>query len=285
MQHNFSDKMTNNLLIFIPQSLCSAQSGYVLGKVVHDVHNNLKKFYIISVREAGFLDLTKSTLDTVGYYSNINNSNEFSDRKYSDWIHIVAKSYENGQQEYYPTNIVINNKRINLSVTHTTIILYNKCALQETELFESKAASGDHFYELAKLIQGKKDELKIKSRFVRTWETLWIYNMICLLYLVLLLSKVTEKLLLILKYSSLGLHVHSWLENIKWMLVTVIRNRGFKLKTGNYALAILIDMALGIFVLKLLQYYIKDQPSQLLLNNAEASNKNLSFICHLCKQN
>lgn len=269
--------MTNNLLIFIPQNLCSAQSGYILGKVIHDAHSNLKKFYIISLREAGSLDLTKSTLDIVGYYSNINNANEFSDCKYTDWIHIVAKSSKNGQEECYPANIVINNKRIDLSVTHITIILYDKCALQETELFESKAASGDHFYELAKLIQGKKDELKIKSRFARIWETLLIYHMICQLYLVLLLSKVTEKLLLILKYSSLGLHVHSWLENIKWMLVTVIRNKGFKLKTGNYALAIVIDMALGIFVLELLQYYIKDEPSQLLLNNAEASG-NPSFV-------
>jgi len=163
-------------------------------------------------------------------------------------------------------------------VTRTTIILYDKWALQETELFESKAASGDHFYELARLIQSKRDELKIKSRFARILETLLIYYMICQLYLVLLLSKVTEKLLLILRYSSLGLHVHSWLENMKWMLVTVVRNRSFKLQTGNYALAMVIDMALGILVLKLLQYYIKDQPSQLLLDNAEVSSENPHYL-------
>ncbi|CAL1678322.1 unnamed protein product [Lasius platythorax] len=262
--------MINDLLVFIPQTLCTKQSGYVLGKVVYDTHSDLKKFYIISLHKEGSSELTKCTLDTIGYYSNANNATKkFLDHKHSDWVHITIKHSENGQNEYYLTNIVLNNKNIDLLTTHATIVLYDHQALQETELFESKAASGDHFYELAKLIQNMKDELRIKSKFVCIWETLLIYHIFFYLYPVLWLSKITEKLLPVLKYSSLGLHVYSWLENIKWMLITILHDKSFKLKTGNYALSIVIDIALGIFVLRLLQYYIEDQPSQLLLNNAE----------------
>lgn len=265
--------MTNNLLVFMPQGLCTEQSGYMLGKVIYDTHSKLKKFYIISLHKEGrdFSELTKCTLDTIGYYSNMRDAKrEFLNRKHSDWVNITAiEHFKNKQDEYHLTNIVLNNKRVDLSATHATIVLYNYQALQDTELFESKAASGDHFYELARLIQNMKDELGLRSKFVCVWETLLTYHIFFYLYPVLWLSKVTEKLLPLLKYSSLGLHVHSWLENLKWMLITILHDKNFKLKTGNYALAIIIDIALGIFVLRLLQYYIKDQPSQLLLNNAE----------------
>ncbi|KAG5318952.1 PIGQ acetylglucosaminyltransferase, partial [Pseudoatta argentina] len=263
--------MANNLLIFIPQTLCTEKSGYVLGKVIHDTCSNLKKFYIISLRKTDPVESIKSTLDVIGYHSNENEAiDEFLERKHANWIHIVTKSSEDGRdKEYCLLKIILNNKKIDLSAMRTMIVLYNQRALQGIELFESNATSGDHFHELAKLVQSKKDELKIKSRFVCIWETLLIYHVSFYLYLVLFLSKATDRLLPILKYSSLGLHIHDWLENVKWMLATIIRNRGIKLKTGNYALAIVIDMALGIFVLQLLRYYIEDQPSQLLLNNAE----------------
>lgn len=253
--------------------MCTEQSGYVLGKVIHDTCSDLKKFYVVSLRKAASVESAKSTLGIIGYYSNENDAiEEPLERKHPNWVHIATRSFEEGRNNKYRlTNIVLNNKKTDLSALRTTIILYDRRALQETELFESRTASGDHFHELARLIQSKEDELKIKSRFVCTWEALLTYHMSLYLYPVLLLSKVTERLLPVLKYSSLGLHVYDWLENVKWMLATVVRNGNFKLKTGNHALAIVIDMALGIFVLRLLRCYIEDQPSQLLLNNAEAS--------------
>lgn len=276
----------SNLLIFIPQTLCAERSGYILGKVIHDTHNNLKKFYIVSLRRLASVELTKSTLDVIGYYSSENDEiEEFLECKQPNWIHIVTKPSKDGSSsEYRLVTAVLDNKKIDLSAMCTILILYDQQTLQETELFESKTTLGDNFYELVRLIQSKKDELRIKSRFVCIWETLLTYHMSLYLYPVLLLSKIMEKLLPILKYSSLGLHVYDWLENLKWMLATVIRNRNFKLKTGNYALAIVIDMALGIFVLRLLQYYIEDQPSQLLLNNAEASLLHILHEQNICEQ-
>lgn len=267
-----SIKMASKLLVFIPQELCNQQSGCVLGKVMHDACGDLRKIYVVTVRKANSPELPKSTLNTIGYYSNTSNATkELPDRKPADWIHIAVS--ENGQSdEYYLTDIILNNKKINPSMIRTTIILYDQRALEETELFENKVASGDHFYELARLIQSKKDELRRKSRFARAFETLLLCHMAFYLYPVLFLSKVTEKLLPILKYSSLGLHICDWLETVKWMLIMVIQNKSFRLKTGNYALAILTDVALGIFVLRALERYVEDAlPSQLLLNNAEAS--------------
>jgi len=264
--------MASNLLIFIPQKLCSKQSGYMLGKVIHDEYNDLKKIYVITVCKTNSQELSKSTLSAIGYYSNTNNvMKEPLDRRSSDWIQISVSENEQ-DNEYYPTNIVLNNKKLNPSMIHTTIILYDQRAFQETELFEHEVASGNYFYELIKLIQSKKDELKHKSRFVYVYETLLLSHMIFYLYPILFLSKVTEILLPFLKCSSLGLHIYDWLENLKWMLVTVVQNKGFRLKTGNYALAIIMDIALGIFVLRLLEHYVENTlPSQLLLNNAEAS--------------
>lgn len=265
--------MANNLLVFIPQGLHMEQSGYISGKVIHDTHDNMKRIYIIGLRKVGFLESVKCTLDTIGCYTNSSSvTKESLERKHSDWIYVTAKSESKARTEYRLTNIILNNVSVDPSTTRTIIVLYDQRALQETELFENKAASGNHFYELAKLIQSKRDELRVKSRFIRVKETLLTYHMLFYLYPVLLLSRVTDKLLLVLRYSSLGLHVHGWLENIKWMLVTVIRNKGFTLKTGNYAWAVIIDIALGILVLRLLRYYVEDTlPSQLLLNNAEAS--------------
>lgn len=263
-------------MIFIPHELCMEEPGFVLGKVVYDTRSDIKKFYIVTVRKekTGPLELTKSPLGVIGYYSEVTNKKiaEFANLKLSDYIHITAKS---SKTDYYLKNIVLNNKKVNLANTRTTIILYCQRALLDTELFESKAKSGDHFYELTKLIQSKKDELRTKSSFQHIWETILRSLMLFYLYPVLLIFKVIEKLLSILKYSYLGLHMYGWLENIKWMLLTVIHDRGFKLKTANYGLAIFIDMALGIYVLRLLQYYVDDQPSQLLLNNAEVSLQKL----------
>lgn len=268
--------MANDLLIFIPQGLpLTEQSGYLFGKVAHDVHSDLNKIYIVGVRKVSSAESAKSTLGAIGYYSDTDDTTKESlDRKHCDWIRVVARRSEDGSRRdvYRLASVVLNNKKLNPLATRAVIILYDQRALRETELFESKVASGDHFYELAKLVQSRKDELKTESRFVRVKETLLAYHMTLYLYPVLFLSKVTETLLPVLRYSSLGLHIYSWLENIKWMLITVIRNKSFTLKTGNYASAILVDMMLGIFILRLLRYYIEDElPSQVLLNNAEAS--------------
>ncbi|XP_036143285.1 phosphatidylinositol N-acetylglucosaminyltransferase subunit Q isoform X2 [Monomorium pharaonis] len=203
----------------------------------------------------------RSTLGVIGYYSNGNEEAPL-ERKHPNWVHIATRP--SAGDEYRLTSVVLNNKRMDLSATRTTLILYDRRALQKTELFERSATSSDHFHELARLIQSKEDELRIKSTSLLTYHISFY-----LLHPILLLSKIMEGLLPILKYSSLGLHVYDWLENVKWMLATVVRDGSFKLKTGNHALAIVIDVALGIFVLRLLRYYIEDQPSQFLLNNAE----------------
>nr|XP_031833107.1 phosphatidylinositol N-acetylglucosaminyltransferase subunit Q isoform X1 [Nomia melanderi] len=263
-----------SLLIFIPNKLCKEQSGYLFGKVLYDDNTGVKKFYVIGISRIDNIETIKCNTNIIGYYSGMEQKRGFVDKKYIDWIHIFLRTGSNKQNnyDYGIKRITINNKKISTIYCHTVIIIYDQTALKETELFDQKATSGDHFYELMKIVQNKQveGELQKKGKFTYIKETLLVYHMFLYFYPILFLNKITNKLLPIFKYSFLGLHVHGWLENVKWMLITVIKNKRFTLKTGNYVFALIIDMLLGIFVLQLLLHYLEyTSPSQILLNNAE----------------
>ncbi|XP_017881602.1 N-acetylglucosaminyl-phosphatidylinositol biosynthetic protein gpi1 isoform X2 [Ceratina calcarata] len=258
-----------SLLIFLPNRLYKEKPGYLFGKVVYDENTEVKKFYVIGVCKVDNLDIIKCA-NIIGYYSNTEPKRGYVDKKYSDWINVRLNS-TNNIYDYNLKGIIVNNKKISSLQCHTVMTIYDQSALRETELFPQKAAFGDHFHELMKIVQDKQvqREIQKKGKFSYIKETLLVYHMLLYFYPVLLLSKITSKLLPILKYSFLGVHVNGWLENIKWMLITVIRNKRFTLKTGNYAFALIIDMLLGIFILQFLLHHIQCSPSQILLHNAE----------------
>ncbi|XP_017797771.1 PREDICTED: phosphatidylinositol N-acetylglucosaminyltransferase subunit Q [Habropoda laboriosa] len=263
-----------SLLIFLPNGLYKEQPGYLFGKTVYDDNTGVKKFYVIGVYKIDRLETMKYA-SIIGYYCSMEHKRSYIDKKYLDWISISLHptfSFRNNIYDYNLKSIIVNNKKISTSHCHTVIIVYDQLALKETELLNQKTVSGDHFYELMKFIQNKQVEKQIqkKGRWTYIKETLLIYHMFLYFYPVLLLTKITNKLLPILKYSFLGLHVNGWLENIKWMLITVIKNKRFTLKTGNYAFALIVDMLLGICMLQLLLHFFEyTSPSQILLNNAE----------------
>ncbi|KAL2736143.1 phosphatidylinositol N-acetylglucosaminyltransferase subunit Q [Vespula maculifrons] len=147
-------------------------------------------------------------------------------------------------------------------------------ALQETELLIAKTTSNDHFYELMKILQMEevKYSIKKKSKFVSIKETFIYYHTYLCLIPILFFLKITNKLLPILKYSSLGLHLNGWLENAKWILINIIQKKRITLKTGSYISATIIDILFGVIVLQLSLCYFNDiSPSEVLLKNAEAS--------------
>ncbi|XP_076381437.1 phosphatidylinositol glycan anchor biosynthesis class Q [Megalopta genalis] len=263
-----------SLLIFIPNKLCKEKSGYLFGKVLYDENTEVKKFYVIGISRMDNSETIKCSSNIIGYYSDAEQKRGHIDKKYIDWIHIFlhfGTSKEN-IYDYAIKSVTINNKKISTLSCHTVIIIYDQTALRETELFEQKSTTGDHFYELMKFVQNKQveGELQKKGKLTYVKETLLVYHMFLYFYPVLFLNKITNKLLPIFKYSFLGLHVHGWLENVKWMSITVIRNKRFTLKTGNYVFALITDMLLGIFMLQLLLHYLEHTfPSQILLNNAE----------------
>ncbi|XP_076235041.1 uncharacterized protein LOC143179612 [Calliopsis andreniformis] len=262
-----------NLLIFIPDSLYKEKPGYVFGKVIYDGNKGVNKFYIIGISKVDNLDMIKCNSNIIGYYSGTEHKRGYVDKKYLDWINISLQPNISSKEINYDYNIkaiIVNNKRVSTLHCHTVITIYDQVALSRTELFHQ--TFGNYFYELMKIVQSKQieGELKKKGKFTYIKETLLVYHMLLYFYPVLFLNKVTNKLLPILKYSFLGVHVNGWLENVKWMLITIIKNKRFTLKTGNYAFALIIDMLLGIFILQLLLHYFEyTSPSQILLNNAE----------------
>lgn len=265
-----------SLLIFLPDSLCKEKPGYMFGRIVYDDSTAVKKFYVVGVFRVDNSETTKCGANVIGYYSGGELKRGHADKKYPDWINIClhpnASSGE-ANYDYSIRGITVNGKRISTLHCHTVITIYDQVALRETELFLQKTP-GSHFYELMRIVQDKQveGELRKKGRFTYIKETLLVYHMFLYFYPVLLLSQITNKLSPILRYSFLGLHVNGWLENVKWMLITVIRNKRFTLKTGNYVFALIIDMLLGIFVLQLLlRHFEYTSPSRILLNNAEAS--------------
>ena len=263
-----------SVLIFLPNRLYKEKPGYMFGKVVYDDNTGVKKFYVIGVCKVDNLETIKC-VSIIGYYFGTEYKRGYVDKKYLDWINVCLHptfSSKDNIYDYSLRNIIVNNKKISTLHCHTVITVYDQSVFRETELFAQKAISGDHFYELMKIIQNKQVEKEIQKKGKCTYikETLLVYHMFVYFYPVLFLAKITNKLLPVLKYSFLGLHVNGWLKNVKWMLITVIKNKRFTLKTGNYVFALIIDMLLGISVLQLLLHnfeYIS--PSQILLDNAE----------------
>lgn len=275
------------LLVFIPQTFHTEKSGYVFGKIIYDKHRNMKKYYIVGICEKDIIEINKS-VNLIGYYYNTNYIIENVDRKYIDWMDIYLNTVNsscNTDYNYCIENIISNNRKFCLSSCSVIIIIYDLLALQETELLIAKTTSNDHFYELMKILQMEevKYSIKKKSKFVSIKETFIYYHAYLCLITILFFLKITNKLLPILKYSSLGLHLNGWLENAKWILINIIQKKRITLKTGSYISATIIDILFGVIVLQLSLCYFNDiSPSEVLLKNAEASvHHYIRILCFL----
>ncbi|XP_012171651.2 uncharacterized protein LOC100642225 isoform X2 [Bombus terrestris] len=266
-----------SLLIFLPHKLYKEKHGYMFGKIVYDDNTGVKKFYVIGVCNVDNLETMKCT-SIIGYYSGSEHKRGYVDKKYLDWINICLNSTFYSKCDIYDYSlkgIIVNNKKISTLHCHTAIIVYDQSAFRETELFAQKAVSGDHFYELMKITQNKQVEREIQKKGKCTYvkETLLVYHMFLYFYPVLFLAKITNKLLPVLKYSFLGLHLNGWLENVKWMLITVIKNKKFNLKTDNAEKAVTF--------LKDLINWLMGVPAGLKLNHALNNMLGKFFLYHI----
>ncbi|KAF7993077.1 hypothetical protein HCN44_005858 [Aphidius gifuensis] len=252
-----------SLLVFIPDNLTIEKTGYIYGKVIYDNKRDCKKFYII-----GTTNEKKITSNIIGYYSN-DKIELCCPKKINDWIQI---SNNNTSNNYFINNIIINNEKLSLKFDDNVIIIYNKIELINAE-FLDKNLRGSDFLELKEILEKniKNDKLIKKSLINNVNEKLLIYSVLLFLYPILFLSKITNKLLPVLKYSTLGMHVNGWLDNAKWMLSTILQEKKFNLKIKNHIIATLVDVSLGILALRLLLHSIGGTPpSKILLDNTES---------------
>lgn len=256
-----------SLLVFIPNNFSYEKSGYINGKVLYDHDSDSKKFYVISICTN---DSQESNSELIGYYSAAENASRRL--RINDWIEITLKPGSTNDTLYYSVkNVIVDTKTVEKFSYHTVIINYDQKALIKSELFRTQNFPGNHFLDLKDILEKKIREDKVKkvNYLLNCKETLLIYLSWMFLYPVLFLSKVTNILLPILKYSTLGLHLNGWLENTKWILMTIIQDKKFSLKTLNPIVAITLDILLGVFLIRFILQNIDDRPSHVLLNNAE----------------
>ncbi|CAD6224671.1 GSCOCG00005495001-RA-CDS [Cotesia congregata] len=267
-----------SLLVFIPNNFSYEKSGYINGKVLYDHDSDSKKFYVISICTN---DSQESNSELIGYYSAAENTSRRL--RINDWIEITLKPGSTNDTLYYSVkNVIVDTKTVDKFSYHTVIINYDQKALIKSELFRTQNLPGNHFLDLKDILEKKIREDKVKkiNYLVNCKETLLIYLSWIFLYPVLFLSKVTNKLLPILKYSTLGLHLNGWLENTKWILMTIIQDKKFSLKTLNPIVAITLDILLGVFLIRFILQNIDDRPSHVLLNNAEKAVDTLKNLVH-----
>ena len=273
------------ILIFIPSRFYKEQPGRMFGKIVYDNVNDVKKFYIIGMqRELS----VKHKNDFIGYFSGTDVKNVHLDKERSDWINLYLHPKEHTQEinyDYCLKNITINNKQISLITCHVMVIIYDQLSLYKSEIFVSSTTK-DHFYQLKNILEEKmtQDDINRKTCFGLCKETMLTKFALVFLYPIIFLCSVTNMLLPILKYSTLGLHLNGWLENLKWMLNSIIERRKITIKTGNHILSIAIDVLFGVLMLRFLLVSINNAaPSLILLDNAEVKHFiNVYLIMCIC---
>ncbi|XP_033215632.1 phosphatidylinositol N-acetylglucosaminyltransferase subunit Q isoform X1 [Belonocnema kinseyi] len=267
------------LLVFVPSRFDSEEPGRMFGKIVNDKENSVSKFYIIGIQDFPL----KINNDILGYFSGTDKDNWQLSKSHSNWINLYLNPLERDTKisyDYCLENIFIDNQKVSLETCHAMVIIYDQLSLLKSEIFVN-LTSKDHFSELKEIL-GKKaiqDEIQKKTWFNIVNEGFLINIALLFLYPIVFLCSVTNMLLPILKYSTLGLHVNGWLENLRWMLNSIIERRRITIKTGNHILATIVDVLLGILMLRLLSANIGNVvPSSILLDNADKVVKSLKGL-------
>lgn len=266
-----------SLLVFLPSQFADEKPGYMYGRVTYDPESRVRKFYVLGICRDDRTSIHKSFSDIVGYFAgkHANEDGVVVDKKCTDWIRadlVVTDGRCVRKDCYRLSNIVIDGKKIVPTAQQTVVIVYDRSALIEAELFDCGSTSGNHFRELKTILENKitDDRIEKKTMIASIAETILMLNMLVYLYPVMFVGNLTKTFLPILKHSTLGLHLNAWLENTKWTLLTVIQEKKLTLKTGNHILATIIDVSLGVFMLRVLLHGIGETPpSQILLDNAE----------------
>jgi hypothetical protein len=261
------------LIIFIPEKFYLEQPGCIYGNVIHDTDKNISKFYILgSTNLVQSIVHSNTSLVPLGYFYGTESKKEYWDKKLPNWIELYLLSYQNLNYEYGIRNIMLQNKKVVLINCHTVIILYDESFILKTELHMKSPQ--DYFSELKAILEKESirrnhDKLQ-NDYFAQIRNSIFIIFVLSFLYPTIWLCRITSIINPILKYSSLGLHIMSWLQNARWIFSTLLEGKKFTLKIINYIVAMIFDILLGLLLLKLLLNFLGDSsPSKVLLFYAE----------------
>ncbi|KAJ8665285.1 hypothetical protein QAD02_006947 [Eretmocerus hayati] len=263
-----------SLLVFIPRDFHDKEPGCMYGNILQDPIQEISKFYIVGITES-VQSITRAGHDLVplGYFYGTEKKREYWDKKLHNWIELYLYPQNGTNYEYCVRNTILKNQRLAPTSFHMVIILFDERCLLRAELYVDRV-SLDHFSELRSILSKKsitRNQEKLKTTcFARVKETIFTTVVLTFLFPTIWLCRATHVFSPVLKYSSLGLHLMAWFQNAEWMLSTLLKSKNFTLKTINYALAMFVDMILGLLMLELLQHFLEDSsPSEVLLNYAE----------------
>lgn len=277
-----------SLLVFVPQRFHQEEPGCMYGNVVHESPEDITKFYVLGLTDSvKSIARASNNLVPLGYFYGTEKKKEYWEKKFPNWIELhQLPQNDKSSYEYCMRNVMLKNQKLALSNCHAVVVLYDERCLLRAELYVDRIPM-DHFSELRCILSkesARKNQDKLQNAyFARVIERVFTAVVLTLLYPTTWLCRATSAVGPVLKYSSLGLHLTAWFQNANWTLSTLLQSKRFTLKTTNYVLAMIVDMILGLLLLKLLLHFLEDSsPSEVLLFYAEVRilklNSNINFL-------
>ncbi|KAJ9585353.1 hypothetical protein L9F63_002850 [Diploptera punctata] len=250
------------LVIFIPCVLYNEIPGLLYG-VTQQTEERVKSYFILG-KYHKYKAPTNTRCKIIGYYCKENLPMKSLSTHKEDWIVIGLKN-----SEFFLHKLSCN--RDNKQCQTVCIIYDQKTFIDSQFLLHDSEFDGlaykDQFKALAKILNSNdclyeyKSSLLLRNTFTQMIITVLLFVANCLLRCVDLLN-------ILLKYTTLGLHLQLFLKSVAWVLQSCIGQRKLSVKVGNYIIASIVDICSGILLLYWLMA-ITSSPSQLLLDTGE----------------
>lgn len=237
----------STIVIFLPRSICNSyEQCYLYGFTEENTNLRTIDFYVHgSLSQQTVVPRDK---DIIGYVKKKTNASGLS-----NWIFIDVKNGEPLIKE-----VVCNN--IQIPVEKCRTLIYDEAVFLKSELLISEDftanKSTDHFKTLTLSLKRTSEHQKLCEKGLVSY-SLTKPCVIKMLSFFEALLIITNKLLFVLKFSTLGLHFYDFFKNTYWALEELCKRKKVTLKTGNYFLGMCIDILSGVLVLHVFTAYIE----------------------------
>ncbi|XP_071438555.1 uncharacterized protein PIG-Q [Hetaerina americana] len=251
-----------SIIILIPSFLADVRFGYLYGVHGRDLNKGTEVYYALDVG----LQLTK---ECIGYFSSKSYDDSLvGSQESANWFSLKLV-----RNEFVITYLKCSNVDVDLnSCGGILCIMYNHSKFLHSELLVKsechKSENEDYFQKLARHIHKRRASVNVKrqNRMIAVFQ----HMVECITLLMFHISTVFSMLDPILKYSSLGTHCKDFFESIHWAFSSLKKDKKINIKVGNYLLATVFDVCVGLFFLNwVISTVTADYLPQLLLDTAE----------------
>ena len=256
------------VIIFIPCFLYNQSAGLLYG-IVREIEE-VRSYFILGICDVlnRTLKLKNTRCSAIGYYCKDRlPSKELITHK-QDWLILGLKQHDFVIHKLFNSVDDISTRKCRQTVC---IIYDHRNFLESQFLLENTEFDGsfnkDHFKTLTKSLKDDSCFHDISNSFIFR-NSFMQTTLIALLSVVNALLYCMNKMYPLLKYSTLGLHLQIFLKSIAWVLQSSITGKKISVKVGNYAVALVVDVIIGMMLLYWIMA-VTTSPSQLLLDTGE----------------